>query len=175
MNEFIERNRRLLKFYYVAARICGWVLLCGGTIWFFLFVLVTLAVNDAAGTIGWPYTSENFIYASVSFTFEFVLLGLVALLLAQLIRYMLEPGGTPALILRCGDKILYVYAALLIGRNALTYYALQVGLLGEQGPGHLLLAQPLLVPLAAKMLILVGLGQILRRIVPMIEEAKTLV
>jgi hypothetical protein len=175
MNEFIERNRRLLKFYCVAARICGWVLLCGGTIWFLLFILVTLAVNDAAGTIGWPYTSENFIYALVSFTFEFVLPGLIALLLAQLIRYMLESDYQPAWILRCGDKILYVYAALLIGQNALLYYALQVGLPGEQGPGHLLIVQPLVVPLVVKILILVGLGQILRRLIPVIEESKTLV
>jgi len=175
MNEFIERNRRLLKFYRVAARICGWVLLCGGTVWFLLFVIVTLAVTDAAGTIGWPYTSENFIYASVSFTFEFVLPGLIALLLAQLVRYMLDSHYTPAWILRSGDKILYVYATLLIGQNALIYYALQGDLLGEQGPGHLLLAQPLVVPLVVKILILVGLGQILRRIIPVIEESKTLV
>ncbi|MHC4511877.1 MAG: hypothetical protein ACYTAO_23515 [Planctomycetota bacterium] len=175
MNEFIERNKRLLRFYCVAARICGWALLFGGTIWFLLFVLVTLAVSDAAGTIGWPYTSENFIYASVSFTFEFLLPGLIALLLAQLVRYMLESDYQPAWILQCGDKILYVYAVLLIGQNALIYYALQVGLLAKQGPGHLLLVQPLMVPLVVKMLILVGLGQILRRIIPVIEESKTLI
>jgi len=50
MNEFIEKNRQLLRFYCLAARIFGWVLICGGTIWFLLFVLVTLAVSDAAGT-----------------------------------------------------------------------------------------------------------------------------
>jgi hypothetical protein len=138
-------------------------------------VLGTLAVNDAAGTIGWPYTSENFIYASVSFVFEFVLPGLIALLLAQLVRYMLESDYKPAWILLYGDKILYVYAALLTGQNALIYYALRVGLLGEQGPGHLLLAQPLVVPLVVKILILVGLGQILRRLLPVVEESKTLV
>lgn len=141
-----------------------------------LFVLVTLAVSDAAGTIGWPYASENFIYASVSFVFEFVMPGLIALLLAQLVRYMLESDYKPSWILRCGDKILYVYAALLIVQNILIYYALpsRVGLLGN-GPGHLLLVQPLIVPLATKILILVGLGQILRRIIPVIEESKTLV
>jgi hypothetical protein len=138
-------------------------------------VIVTLAVSDAAGTIGWPYTSENFVYASVSFTFEFVLPGLIALLLAQLVRYMLDTDYTPNWVLRSGDKILYVYATLLIGQNALIYYALRVGLLGKQGPGHLLLAQPLVVPLVVKILILVGLGQILRRIIPVIEESKTLV
>ena len=175
MNEFIEQNRRLLKFFYAATRICGWVLLCGGTIWFLMFVLIVLAVNDAAGTIGWPDASMNFIYALVSFTFEFVLPGLIALLLAQLVRYMLESDYKPARILRSGDKILYVYAALLIGQNTLIYYALRVGFLGKLSPGHLVFVQPLLVPLVVKILILVGLGQILRRLIPVIDESKTLV
>lgn len=175
MKEFIEKNRQLLKFYCIAGRIFGWVLICGGTIWFLLFVLVTLAVNDAAGTIGWPHTSENFIYASTSFVFEFVLPGLIALLVAQLIRYMLESEYTPGRILQYGDKVLYVYAALLIGHNILIYYIVHVVLLERNSPGRLLLVQPLVVPLAAKILILVGLGQILRRILLVIEESKTLV
>ena len=114
MKEFIEKNRQLLKFYYTSARIFGWVLLCGGTIWFLLFVLATLAVNDAAGEIGWPHTLDNFIYSTSSYIFEFVMLGLIAFLVAQLIRYILESEYNPGYILRIGDKILYVYAALLI-------------------------------------------------------------
>jgi hypothetical protein len=42
-------------------------------------------------------------------------------------------------------------------------------------PGHFIFIKPLIVPLATKVLILVGLGQILRRILPVIEESKTLV
>ncbi len=175
MNEFIEKNRRLLKFYCMATRIFGWVLICGGTIWFLLFVLVTLAVSDAAGSIGWPYTLDNFVYSTSSYVFEFVLLGLIALVVAQLIRYLLESEYTPGYILRFGDKILYVYAALLISQNTLIYYILHLGLLSTLRPGRFLLIQPLIVPLAAKILILVGLGQILRRILNVIEEAKTLV
>ncbi len=175
MNEFIEKNRRLLKFYYTAARIFGWVLLCGGTIWFLMFVLLTLAVDDAAGTIGWPNTLDNFVYSTSSFVFEFVMLGLIALLVAQLIRYMLESEYTPGYILRFGDKILYTYAALLIGQYTLIYYVLNRELLSTLKPGHFIFIKPLIVPLAAKILILVGLGQILRRILNVLEESKTLV
>jgi hypothetical protein len=175
MNEFIEKNRRLLKFYCTAARISGWVLLCGGTIWFLLFVLLTLAVDDATGEIGWPHTLDNFVYSTSSYVFEFALLGLVALLLAQLIRYMLESKYTPGYILRFGDKILYVYAALLIGQNTLIYYVLNRELLSTLKPGHFIFVKPLIVPLATKVLILVGLGQILRRILNVLEESKTLV
>ena len=175
MNEFIEENRQLLEFYCTAARIFGWVLICGGTIWFLLFVLVTLAVNDAAGEIGWPHTLDNFVYSTSSFVFEFAMLGLIALLVAQLIRYILESKYTPGYVLRFGDKILYVYAALLTVQNILIYYILHLGLLSKLNPGRFLLAQPLIVPLAAKILILVGLSQILRRLMPIIEESKSLV
>ena len=140
-----------------------------------MFVLLTLAVEDAAGTIGWPYTIDNFVYSTSSYVVEFALLGLVALLVAQLIRYMLEGENTPGHILRFGDKILYVYAAILIGQSTLIYYVLHLGLLSTLRPGRFLLVQPLIVPLAAKILILVGLGQIFRRILNVIEEAKTLV
>ena len=175
MNEFIEKNRRLLKFYCTAARIFGWVLICGGTIWFLLFVLLTLAVEDAAGEIGWPHTLDNFVYSTSSYVFEFVMLGLVALLVAQLIRYMLESEHTTGYILRFGDKILYVYAALLIGQNTLIYYVLNRESLSTLKPGHFIFVRPLIVPLATKVLILVGLGQIFRRILNVIEESKTLV
>jgi hypothetical protein len=175
MNEFIEKNRRLLKFYCTAARIFGWVLICGGTIWFLLFVLLTLAVDDAAGTIGWPHTLDNFVYSTSSYVFEFALLGLVALLVAQLIKYMLESEYIPGYILRFGDMILYVYAALLIVQNTLIYYVLNRECLSTLKPGHLIFVKPLIVPLATKVLILVGLGQILRRLLNVIEESKTLV
>jgi len=175
MNEFIEKNRRLLKFYCTAARIFGWVLICGGTIWFLMFVLVTLAVSDAAGEIGWPYTLDNFVYSTSSFVFEFVMLGLIAFLVAQLIRYMLESKYTPGYVLQFGDKILYTYAALLIVQYTLIYYVFNRESLSTLKPGHFIFIKPLIVPLATKVLILVGLGQILRRILNVLEEAKTLV
>jgi hypothetical protein len=175
MNEFIEKNRQLLKFYCSAARIFGWVLLCGGTIWFLMFVLLTLAVDDAAGEIGWPYTLDNFVYSISSYVYEFAMLGLVALLVAQLIRYMLEIKYTPGHILRFGDKILYIYAAFLIVQKTLVHYILNPELLSTLKPGFYIFNKPLIVPMATKVLILVGLGQILRRILNVLEESKTLV
>ena len=175
MHEFIEKNRLLLKFYYTAAKIFGWVLLCGGTIWFLMFVLLTLAVEDAAGEIGWPHTIDNFVYSTSSYVSEFAMLGLVALLVAQLIRYMLESEYTPGFILRFGDKILYAYATLLVIQKTLVYCILNREMLSTLKPGHFIFVKPLLVPLAAKILILVGLGQILRRLLGVIEESKTLV
>lgn len=175
MNEFIEKNRGLLRLYGIAARVIGWVLIIGGGIWFLLFVLCILAASDAAGTIGWPYTNENFLYASSAFVFDFVFLGLLALVIGQLIRYMLETEYRPGRLLRIGDKILYAYAFIAIGRAIARYYILRPDLLDKFGSGRLLFIQPLIVPLTAKVLIIVALGIVLRRLLPVIEESKTLV
>jgi hypothetical protein len=102
------------------------------------------------------------------------MLGLIAFLVAQLIRYILESEYNPGYILRFGDKILYVYAALLIVQDTSIYYLLHRELLSFS-IGRFLFAQPLIVPLAAKILIVVGLGQIFRRILNVLEESKTLV
>jgi len=40
---------------------------------------------------------------------------------------------------------------------------------------YILLVQPLLVPTVAKVLLLIGVGMILHRLLPVIEESKTLV
>lgn len=175
MNEFIEKNRPLLKTFSIAARVVGWVLIIGGSIWFLLFVLCILAVSDAAGSIGWPYTNENFLYASSAFVFDFIFLGLLILIIGQLIRYTLETENKASWLLRFGDKILYVYALVIVGRAIARYCISHAGLLEKFGSGRLLFIQPMVVPLAAKALIIVALGILLRRVMPVIEESKTLV
>jgi len=175
MNEFIEKNKALLRFYGIAARIIGWVLICGGCFWSLLFVLCILAVSDAAGEMGWPYTDENFLYASSVFVFDFIFTGLLVLVVGQLIKYILETEYRPRWLLRYADKILYAYAVAVIGQEISRYYILHASLMGKFGSGRLLLIQPQVVPLAAKILIIVALGVILRRVLLVIEESKTLV
>jgi hypothetical protein len=175
MNEFIEENKGLLKFYCIAARIVGWVLVCGGTVWFLLYVLSILAVSDAAGELRWPHISKNVIYSTSSFIFEFLFPGLIALIVAQLIGYLIANKSKHRWLLQYGEYVLYIYAALVIGKAALQYYLWQNVIFEEQGAGGLLYIQPLVVPVAAKVLIVVGLAQALRRIMPVIEEYKTLV
>jgi len=175
MNEFIEKNKALLQFYGIAARIIGWVLIFGGCFWFLLFVFCILAASDAAGSLEWPYTNENFLYASSVFFFDFVFTGLLVLVVGQLIRYILETEYRPRWLLLCADKILYVYAFAVIGRAISRYYILHTSLMEKFGSGRLLLIQPQVIPLTAKILIIVALAVILRRVLLVIEESKTLV
>ena len=175
MNQFVEQNRGFLRFYSTAAKIIGWVLICGGIIWFLLFALCILVIDDAAGDLGWSHTTENAIYATSVFVFDFVFLGLIALVLSQLIDCIVQGDYRPGPLLRFGNVILYIYALLIIARAIISYRTWRISLLGGYGTGHMLFIQPIVVPVIAKVLIIVGLAEVLRRVLSMVEESKTLV
>ena len=175
MNEFIEKNIRLLKLYRLAARIIGWVLIGGGTIWFLIYMFCILAAMDAAGELVWPPALKNIIYSSSSYAFELLFPGLIALIVAQLIAYIIVDENKQPRLLQYGQFVLYAFATLVVGR-AILHYCLWHGIVFEgQNTTGLLFIQPLIVPVAAKVLILVALAQAFRRILPVIEESKTLV
>ena len=161
MNEFIAKNRRLLKIYCVAARIIGWVLLITASTW---------TVSTLSG-----YSSFSIPFVMPITIFIRILVGLVVLCVAQFIRYLFETEYKPGSILRHGEKILYLYAALRVIRITLLFFA-DAKSMGDSiyySPWGFIVANVL--PVVASALILVGLAQILPRVMPIIEESKTLV
>ncbi|MHC4483238.1 MAG: hypothetical protein ACYSW4_06785 [Planctomycetota bacterium] len=168
MNEFIEQNRRPLRFCCLAVQVFGWALALAGVVWFIRFLSRPFQPSlDGIGGI-------RFILYGVScFVFDFFFVGLASVILAQLARYFFEGESKPGLFLRCGDKILYSFAAIGIFW-AVFGYGTSIRLI-ENADLRFLYSQALLLPTIAKVLILVALGQILRRILPIIEESKTLV
>ena len=170
MNEFLKQNRRLLKFYCTAALIIGWLLIAGGFLWF-IPAITSLNLNDIYKA------ADAILYVTSAMLFDFLLPGLIALGVVQFIRYLFEDTNKPGCILRNADRFFYMYAVFLIARTYLQYswnsvwYAEVI----ESETSRLLFIQPFLLPTVAKVLILIGLGQILRRIIPVIEESKTLV
>jgi hypothetical protein len=175
MKRFLEENKGLLKLYCTAARITGWALVCGGTVWFLLYALCILAVSDAAGKLRWPHTLKNAAYSTSSFVFELLFPGLIVLIVAQLIEYIIANKNKHGWLLQYGEYVLYTYAALVIGKVVLQYYLWHGIIFEGQGVRGLLFIQPLVIPVAAKVLIIIGLAQALRRIMPVIEDWKTLV
>ena len=161
MNEFIEKNRRLLNIYCVVARIIGWVLLITAGTW---------TVSTLSG-----YSSFSLPCVMPITIFIRILVGLVILGVAQFIRYLFETEYKPGWILRHGEKILYLYAALRIIRITFLFFvdAKRMGDPIYYSPWGFLEANGL--PVVASALILVGLAQILRRVMPIIEESKSLV
>ena len=169
MNEFIEKNRALLHTYYVGARIIGWLL---------LIIALVIAVEKSLS--GFSDVDEQLRLNRICMFYEalvvgFVLLGFILLGLAQFVRYLYESEYQPGWILRHGDKILYVYAlGLIIG--PILHYLFQTKIFGYTGTVDLFLfLSGALVPAIARTLIFVGMAQILKRMVPMVEESKTLV
>ena len=161
MNEFIEKNKGLLKFYCVAARIIGWVL------------LITAATSTVSILSG--YSSFSIPYVMPITNLIRILIGLVVLGVAQFIRYLCETEYKPGWILRHGEKILYLYAALRVIRITFLFFV-DAKIMADSiyySPWGFLVDNVL--PVVASALILVGLAQILRRVMPIIEESKTLV
>lgn len=169
MNEFIEKNRALLHSYYVGARIIGWLLL--------IIALVTAVVKTLSG---FSDTNENFRFYMIFRFWEqlvlgFLLLGLILLGFAQFVRYLYESEYRPGFLLRHGDKVLCLYALGLIVSPILGYFSRMI-IVGYTGTVNLFLfLLGGIMPAIAKALIFVGMAKILKRMVPMVEESKTLV
>jgi hypothetical protein len=166
---FVEKNRKLLSFYYWAARIGGWVLLsvaCAAVAGH------SLALATRIGDLNefHRYCQHDVPWGMFEY---FIPTGLMVLGVAQLIRYLLESEYRPGWILRNADKLIYVYTAVLLG-----YYC-YLCVLSLQSPPtvydwyYRLLS--VIVFSGVKILALVGLAQILKRLLPVIEESRTLV
>jgi hypothetical protein len=169
MVQFIEKHRRLLQAYCLIARILGWFLILGGVFW------VALVRRNMVG--GLPHIPDilKISYALQAVILNFVFLGLVALGVAQFIKYVFAREDQPGFLLRIGDKILYVYAGLLILGAILTWVFQMLAIKAAAVPTFLISFAGLLLPAMVKALILIGLGKILKRVIPVIEESKTLV
>jgi len=170
IHTFIEKNRKLLLFYYWAARVGGWAFL-------------SLASLAAAGQffalvsrIGdWDEFYRYYQHDVPWGTFSNGLpTGLLALGIAQLIRYLLKTDHKPDWILRNADKLLYLYTVILIGyycRIGATEVMLHFNEPFDFPLRLIVVASFILI----KLLVLVGVAEVLRRLLPMIEESRTLV
>jgi len=161
MNEFIEKNKWLLQTYCVATQIIGWVLLSTAGIWAIIILL--------------EYSRSSTPFITWLSIFIRILFGLVVLGVAQFIRYLFEAEYKPGWILRHGEKILYLSVALWVIRTPFLFFldAKRMGDSVYYSPWGFLIVNG--VPLVAGALIIFGLAQILRLILPVIEESKTLV
>jgi hypothetical protein len=168
MDEFIEKNRPLLRSYCIITRIIGWLLLIGAVVVPIVQSLSGLSASSKHRSF-WIYLRFEQIILG------YLILGLVLLGLAQFVRYLYESEYRPGLILRHGGKVLYIYAVALIASPFLILY-FRMRAYGYAGIVNLI--EHLLgvnLPDIAKALIFIGMAKVLKRMMPMIEESKTLV
>lgn len=165
MMEFAQKTRRLLKVYGVISNFLGQTFLGFGILWGALY---STGIISRLGN--WRAMKEEIDHMPNGI-FMFIFSGLIALGVSQFIYYLIEPDYKPGRILRHGDKILLAYAVWTVGELVWAFMFSP----HHQGYGFYLDVLLAVLVTAGKVLILVGLAQILRRVLPMIEETKTLV
>jgi hypothetical protein len=166
MNEFIEKNRRLLQIYYLAARIIGWMLIAVSPLGTIIILSgKSLSSRDEAMVL---------LYVLQSITLNPLILGLLLIGIAQFIRCVSEIEYKPGWILKKGSTVLYA-AAFIVLMSCFMNYLLFFVISYSVNTLKISNIFTFFIPAAAKVLILVGLGKILQRILPVIEESKTLI
>lgn len=164
MNTFIRQNMSLLRFYCIGSKIIGWILLAVSPVGTIIALSGDSPFNENALAI---------LYVLQAITLNPIILGLLVLGISQFIRYLSETEYKPGWLLQNGSTILYAAAFIVFLSCIINYLYLVFSL--PMRSFQILKPLTSFVPAAAKVLILVGLGQILRRIMSVIEESKTLV
>jgi len=168
MNEFIKQNRRLLEIYCLLAKIFGGVLTFVG---FTAVIGHSLALISRAGDID---SFLNYFKNMPWGIITFLPTGCLVLGLAQFIRYLFDDEYKPGWILRNAVQFVYLYAFVLAVILAIfcviecSRYPNQWYEIAYRGLSFVFYG-------GGKVIFLVGLAQILRRIMPIIEESKSLV
>lgn len=181
MTQFIEKHRRLLQAYCLIARIVGWLLFLGGILWVFCFMkyLETIPSGKIRTTEDARELLEVVTYIATSVFYDFIIPAFLAFAIGGLLDFLLRPEAKPRLVLRITDKLCYIYAAFVILKAiSLNFWFERLTLTGIPEISEslrILLMQPILGPTLAKILLLIGIGMILHRLLPVIEESKTLV
>lgn len=157
IHPLIERNRRLLQFYYIVARIIGLIFLLMG-----VCVLLNLLLFSKTNGNQEPFKTATFVLVLFG-GFKYVFYALIVRGAGELIRCLFVDEYSPNWTLRHGSKILYLYAVFLIGSCVWSYVCIEI--VSEASLRYLVHET------IVKVLVAVGLGRILQRIVMPIIEA----
>ena len=170
MNEFIEKNRRLLRFLCDNIRSIGQIILILGL--FGVCAITTLTLLSKFGYWNAPKSFEM-IKAMPLGAVNIIFIGIGMLGLAQFIRYVTERDYKPGWILRHGEMFFYLYALLTILSVVWVYVFAPFG--HSQKIYSSVSIVIVVLSTTVRVLILVGLGRILHYLMPVIEESKSLV
>jgi len=161
--EMIQDKRKLLRFLCRAVQLLGWALLVMGSIWFVCLVSLPSTGDEI----------ETILQAISWFLFGFTVPGLAAIGIIQFVRYLFDAEYKPGWVLRRAAVFIYLLVAIEVTWAIFRYFYF-VRIMDEP-TARLLWTQLLILPTIVKVMILVSLAQILKRILRVIEESKTLV
>lgn len=169
---FVEKNRKLLLFYYWVMRVGGW----------FLFGLSLLAVIGHSVALSTRITDSQefsrYWHHDVPWGMFTYLIpaGILAIGISHLIWYLLETDRRPSWLLRNADKLLYAYTAIMLACYSwMVVKELNTTITWDTNVEFALRIVMAVVFISIKILALVGVAQILKRLLPVIDESRTLV
>jgi hypothetical protein len=167
MNEIIGKNRRLLHFYCETLRTIASVILILSFLAVFAMTLITLLPKFGY----WPALKpfNMFMITWLPSYLKAIVFWIGILGLPQFISYLVERDYKLGWILRHGDMFFYLYALLII------LEAVWIYMTKYHSPSLSDMGFVTVFSIVVKVMALVGLGRILRHLMPVIEESKTLV
>jgi hypothetical protein len=168
MRTFIEENKGLLRACYLSAMVVGWLSLVMGcsAVVGHSFALITRIGN-------WEMF-QNYYFSSVPWNvINGVPIGLLALGIGQFIRYVYDNDYKPGWVLRSAQPILYTYA-IIVGISVTGHFFIQY-LVWNHWAEIIVRVLAHILWGVGKIMLLVAVALILKRIMPVIEESKTLV
>jgi hypothetical protein len=169
-SRFLTENRWLLKLCAGVARFCGLLLLFGTGV--LIAVVIVLMISERADLHTMVRRLDQFWTATPTLLFY----GFLSLIFAEFISYLLAEQGEPKWILRHGDKIIYVYVpySIVVSIQVFLPFANR-----EEPSGmsfyHMLEVAFLAASDVMRILMWIGIAIMLRKLVPIIRESKTLV
>jgi len=173
MNEFIEKNRRFLKFCSDMARFYGILLLSVVGVAVAIFVIWVISGSMEPEMLRKVIRTQTQTLSNMP---TLVLHGFLALVVAEFISYLLASEGEPKRILRHGDKIIYAYVLFSIVMIIRVFsYTSTTSELTVLGFSHLGSTVFIAMSEVARLLMWVGIGITLKKVLPIIKESKLLV
>jgi hypothetical protein len=163
-----ERPKRTPLILCTILQTIGWLLLVDMAI-----LLITTLLHPRPWAVeGKEPFDVLIVLTSYWFAIDFFFMGIAAVILGQLARFIFQKTDRPGLMLRWGSKILIVFACLTVLWAVFQYLSFKPSL-PEAGSAFAVLA--FFFPVAVKASMLILLAQILKRTIPIIEEFKALV
>jgi len=167
MNTLVEQNRPLLRICCMTARIYGWLLLSLG--W---SAVVGHSIALATRIGQWELFSD-YVRSLPWNVISGAIVGLLVLGIAQFIRFLIDSDYTPGWILRHMEPLLYTYAGL-VGLYVMIITAFSLPH-WHQWDEIIIRIAAALIWSTGNVLLLIGTALIIKRLMPVIEESRTLV
>jgi len=174
MHTIIENNRNNLRYFGRAGRALGWATLLTTTAWVLSLAWVLLEDSEMI------FKEYYLILFDRQNPLKALFIGILALGVSQFTRYLLGIDQKPGWILSHGGVLLYLYVLSTLCLERIMFHipipGIKPSFYGISGFEVLHSGVQIsgIIILGAKIIVLFGLAEMLRRILPIVAESRTL-